>query len=322
MPLVSVIISTYNSSAFIVETLDSISRQSWKDIELIITDDCSADNTVSICNQWIGDHRSRFSGVQVITSEVNTGVSANANRGLRAARGEWVKFLGSDDTLLPDCLADNMHYISLDPGIRVLFSRIDIYNNDFSRGNYLATTPSGPITEESILWPGRSAGSQYRMLLVADRMHFSPSVFMYRDLIISLGGFDERFRLLEDYPLWLTVTKNGHRLYFMDRITVNYRRHPLAINNTGRPFLVNPNYFRAEPFRRLYTYPYLPLLVRSEQKFIWTVSQVFRNERLNRSTALTRFLFATVTIYLNPFRYMVKLGKVLRNDIMKSEFYS
>ena len=322
MSLVSVIISTYNSEAFIIETLESILHQSWKEIELIVTDDASTDDTVTICRRWLEDKSRRFTGVQVITSEINTGVSANANRGLKAASGEWVKFIGSDDTLLPGCLEENMHFIAENPNIRILFSRIDIYNDNFSPVNYLETTPAGEITTDSILWPGRDAGSQYRMLLVADRIHFSPSVFLHRDLIVSLGGFDERFRLLEDYPLWLIITKNGHKLYFMDKVTVNYRQHRGAINNTGKTFLVNPNYFRAEPFRRLYTYPFLPPLVRSEQKFRWIVSQSFRNDMLNRSTVLTRFLFVALTIYLNPFRYIIKLGKVFRQDLMKSEFYS
>lgn len=110
MSLVSVIISTYNSAAFIIETLESILHQSWKEIELIITDDASTDDTVTICRHWLEVNSGRFTGVQVITSEVNTGVSANANRGLRAAKGEWVKFIGSDDTLLPGCIEDNMHF--------------------------------------------------------------------------------------------------------------------------------------------------------------------------------------------------------------------
>ena len=322
MSLISVIISTYNSSVFILETLDSIRDQKWKDIELIITDDNSNDETLNTCYRWLEENSSRFRGTQVITSDLNTGVSANANRGLRAARGEWVKFIGSDDTLLPDCLEDNMNFISGNPNIKILFSRINIYNRDFSPGNYLETTPGGMITADSILWPGRSAESQYRMLLVSDRIHFSPSVFMHRSLVQSLGGFDERFRLLEDYPLWLALTKNGHRLYFMDKVTVNYRRHDLAINNTGRSFLVNPNYFRSEPFRRLYTYPFLPPLIRSEQKFRWVVSQVFRMNFINRPNCITRPLFDVLNIYLNPFRYMLKMQKVLRKESSQNEFYS
>lgn len=314
MSLVSVIISTYNSSRFIIETLESILNQKWRDVELVITDDHSTDNTLEICRNWISVNRERFSSCKIITSEKNTGVSANANRGLLAASGKWVKFIGSDDTLLPDCLTDNMKYIADNPAVRVLFSRVDKYNGSFSRENYIETTPQGDITEESILWPGRSAESQYKMLLIADRIHFSPSVFIHRELVLTLGGFDERFRLLEDYPLWLKITRNGNKLHFMDKVTVNYRQHSGAINNTGKLFVVNPNYFRAEAFRRLYTYPFLAPLYRSEQKFRWVVLQVFRIKLLNRPTFVTRVLYKTISIYLNPFRYMLRIQKLIMGD--------
>ena len=85
MSLVSVITATYNSSDFITETLDSIFNQTWEAVELIITDDNSLDDTVEVCRQWLNAKSSRFIRTELITSEVNTGVSGNANRGLMAA---------------------------------------------------------------------------------------------------------------------------------------------------------------------------------------------------------------------------------------------
>ena len=269
---------------------------------------------IAVCRRWLESNRHRFNKTDLLTTNINTGVSANANRGLKAATGEWIKFIGSDDTLQPDCLTDNMHFIADHPYIRILFSRIAIYHQSFIPENYLETTPGREISPQSIFWPERSAESQYRMLLTADRIHFSPSVFLHRETVILMGGFDERFRLLEDYPLWLTLTRNGHKLFFMDKVTVNYRRHSKAINNTGKSVLINPNYFRSETFRRIYTYPFLPRLVRSEQQYRWIVSQFFRCNLFNRSNLFTRRLYELLAIYLNPFRYAIKLKSVLKRD--------
>lgn len=107
--------------------------------------------------------------------------------------------------------------------------------------NFLVINPDGHIQPNSILWPERTAESQYEMLLVSDRIDFSPFVFINRDTILSLGGFDERFRLLEDYPLYLNLTKNGYELYFMYMVTVNYLQYRRGINNTGRTFIINLN---------------------------------------------------------------------------------
>jgi len=312
MSLVSVITATYNSSDFIIETLDSIFNQTWEDIELIITDDNSSDDTVEVCRQWLNANSSRFIRTELITSEVNTGVSGNANRGLMAARGEWIKFIGADDTLLPDCLKDNMNFIVNRSYIRILFSRINVYNQSFIQENYMKTTPFGEITRDSILWHERTAYSQYRMLLITDRIHFSPSVFLHRKTLNQLGGFNEEFKLLEDYPLWLAFTNNGYKLYFMDKVTVNYRQHPGAINNTGRSFLINPNYFRAESFRKAYTYPFLPRLIRVDQRFRYAVAHLFKSDFMNRSNCFTRMMYNSLAIYLNPFRYIIKLKSLFK----------
>jgi glycosyltransferase involved in cell wall biosynthesis len=319
--LVSIIISTYNSSPFIVETLESIANQSWKEIELIITDDCSEDDTVRISQEWLKENIHRFVNTVLLQSEKNTGIAANANRGLYSAKGDWIKFLGADDTLKTGCIEDNMSRVASDPEIKVLFSRIEVYRETFEQKNLIETIPDNQFYPDGIMAPARSAESQYKMLLLCDRIHFSPSVFLHRETLLSVGGLDERFRLLEDYPLWLNLTKNGHKLHFMEKITVNYRQHSKAINNTGIHFLINPNYFRLEDFRRIYTYPYLPAAIRLNQRFTWYASQVFRCNWLNRNNMFNRSLHSLLTSYLNPFKYYIFLKKRSCRSQKNNEFY-
>lgn len=320
-PLVSIIISTYNSSNFIVETLESIKVQKWSDIEIIITDDCSKDNTIEICRSWLNENSNRFIRHEVLTSDRNTGVSANANRGLLLSKGRWIKFLGADDTLKPDCISANMGWIITHPETKALFSRIEVFKDTFEPENLIETIPATPYNPSGILSSSRCAISQYKMLLISDRIHFAPSAFLNRETLISVGGFDERFKLLEDYPLWLNLTKNGHKLYFMDKVTVNYRMHSKAINNTGISYLVNPNYFMSEEFRRVYTYPYLPRDLKLDQRFSWYASQIFRLQWLNRNCKLNKGLLDLFTVYLNPFKQFVWIRRILDKSIQNNEFY-
>ncbi len=319
--LVSVIISSYNSSSFIIETLDSVARQTWKDLELIITDDCSSDGTVELCTRWLGEHGPRFVSAKLLSAIENGGVSANANRGLHAAQGEWIKFLAADDILKPYCIEANIAWISSNPEVKVLFSRIEIFQNTFHKSNFINTVPGSPYDYKGILSVNRSASSQYKMLLMGDRIHFSPSLFIARKTLLSIGGFDERFRLLEDYPLWLNLTKNGHKLYFMDKATVCYRQHSAAINNTTTTFIVNPNYFKTEDFRRLYIYPFLPVDLRLDQKYKWFVVQVFRNDFFNKNNKVNKFLMRLLTVYLNPFRYFLWFSKQVNKKRLNNELY-
>ena len=79
-PLVSVPVVTYNSANTILETLESIKAQTYPNIELIISDDCSTDNTIELCLEWLELYKERFTRTEVLTVEKNTGVSANVNR--------------------------------------------------------------------------------------------------------------------------------------------------------------------------------------------------------------------------------------------------
>ncbi len=319
--LVSVIIASYNSSQYIEETLNSVKSQSWPELELIITDDHSTDNTTKLCQGWLIENKHHFVNTQLLYAEKNTGVSANLNRGLHVAKSEWIKFLAADDALKPNCIKDNMSWIACHPQTKVLFSRIEVYKNTFKPQNLIDTIPNAADHPKSILHESRSVDSQYKMLLLSDRINFTPSAFLNRQTLMSVKGYDERFKLIEDYPLWLKLTKSGHKLYFMNKTTVNYRRHSKAINNTDINYLIKPNYFRTENFRKIYTYPYLPIDIRLNQRFQWFVKQIFRWDYLNRNKKINRFLLDFITTCINPFKYYIWLKKRFNKKLQNNEFY-
>ena len=80
-PLVSIIIVTYNSANFVLETLESTKKQSYPNIELIVTDDCSSDKTIEICKEWMEKNKTFFIGTSLLIAEKNTGISGRYDRG-------------------------------------------------------------------------------------------------------------------------------------------------------------------------------------------------------------------------------------------------
>jgi glycosyltransferase involved in cell wall biosynthesis len=131
--LVSVPVITYNSSKYVLETLESIKAQTYQNIELIISDDCSTDNTVEICRKWIEENKSRFVRTELITSDVNTGVSANGNRGRNACRGEWIKSIAGDDLLMPNCIESYVNYVKQTPEAIYIFSKVEAFGAESIR---------------------------------------------------------------------------------------------------------------------------------------------------------------------------------------------
>lgn len=100
-PLVTLIIPCHNAAPWLAATLESALAQTWTPFEIVVVDDGSTDNSLSVARQYACDH------LQVIT-QPNAGAAAARNTGLRAARGEFIQFLDADDLLAPDKIARQM----------------------------------------------------------------------------------------------------------------------------------------------------------------------------------------------------------------------
>jgi glycosyltransferase involved in cell wall biosynthesis len=231
-PLVSIIVITYNSAKYIVETLESIKAQTYRNIELIISDDCSNDDTIKICKKWIAENKGRFVKTELITSLVNTGIPANCNRGMIPAKGEWVKFIAGDDILIASAVNEVIRFIEENDKVEILDSKVDIYNEDLSLkiGNYDFQNNcfhDNEITAQEQL-------AIFIKRLDGRRIITTLGVFAKRKLIDNLGGFDIRYKLLEDAPMWYKVLKSNIKFYFLNKVTVLYRTHKNSISNPDR----------------------------------------------------------------------------------------
>lgn len=221
-PLVSVVVVAYNSSATVLETLDSIKNQTYRNIELIITDDASKDDTVSLCNKWLDANGERFVLAKVVTNEKNTGISANANRGCFASQGEWIKIIAGDDKLFPSCVEDNVNFIQCNPHVDIVFSCLKAFGDgDNDTISYL----------NSIIWtkPNKLNIQDLHMLECYYNIFGTPTSFFSKSLFLSLGGFNYNIPLIEDWPFWVKVTKH-YKVIVMDRVTVWYRVHNKSIS--------------------------------------------------------------------------------------------
>jgi len=101
-PLVSICIPTYNGAKYIRETLDSAINQTYKNIEIIITDDCSSDETLSICFQYA----KKDPRIKVFQNNQNLGLVGNWNESIEKSSSNWIKFLFQDDLLKPVCVEE------------------------------------------------------------------------------------------------------------------------------------------------------------------------------------------------------------------------
>jgi glycosyltransferase involved in cell wall biosynthesis len=122
---VSIIIPVYNVSKYLVRCLDSVVSQSFQDIECILVDDCGKDSSVDIAKEFIKCYQGPIS-FKLLHHERNRGLSAARNTGIEAANGDYLFFLDSDDTIVPDAIESLLNLFEKYPDI------------NFAQGNILA----------------------------------------------------------------------------------------------------------------------------------------------------------------------------------------
>lgn len=228
LPLVSVPVITYNSSATVIETLDSIYNQTYPNIELIVSDDCSTDNTVELCREWIESHKERFARTELLTVEKNTGVAGNCNRSGAACRGEWSKGIAGDDILMPNCIQDCIDYVTAHPDTIWLFGKMETFGSTAEENNRVAAffdySFFDMIPEEQL----------HRLIFKGNCLP-APATFVniQRNREIGVKN-DERIPLLEDWPKWINLLRAEVKLHFVNKTIVKYRVTPGALSTTQK----------------------------------------------------------------------------------------
>ncbi len=230
-PLVSVAVVTYNSSKTVVETLDSIYNQTYPNLELIVSDDCSKDDTIGICREWIEVHKKRFVRTELLTVKKNTGVSANSNRGNAACYGGWIKGIAGDDVLLPDCIETYVNYICEHPEAIIVFAKMELFGGTEERRKFV----ENQFLFDFFNW---TPEEQYDFLTLERNCIPAPTCFYnkYKIEVLNIKN-DERIPLLEDWPKWIKMTKAGVRFHFIDKVTVKYRVAESSLSTTEKKSL-------------------------------------------------------------------------------------
>ncbi|ACB76044.1 glycosyltransferase family 2 protein [Opitutus terrae] len=206
-PLVSVVMAAYNAAIHVVAALDSVAGQTWPHIEIIVVDDGSTDGTPAILA-----HYSQFRGIQIITQS-NRGQCAALNRGLAAAKGEFIKFLDSDDLLSPNAIAVQVAALQDRPGL-VAYGEWARFHTEPKEAQFRRRPgwhDAGPIDWLVEIWDDGQPMMQCGQFLVPHA------------LLARTGGWDERLSLVNDFEFFARVVLASSGVVFTPAARLYYR---------------------------------------------------------------------------------------------------
>jgi hypothetical protein len=212
-PLVSVVIPCCNQARFLGEAIESVSRQIYPAVELIVVDDGSTDET---CEVALG------SGVTRLVRQPNRGLPAARNAGLHRATGEYVVFLDADDRLLPEAVEAGVEHFTRYP------------DSAFVSGHYRYIGEDGSFRNEC---PQVAVDRDPYVTLLRGNYVGAASSAMFRRAILAVeGGFDESLRACEDYDLYLRLART-YPIAQYGRTIAEYRQHGMSMSQDARLML-------------------------------------------------------------------------------------
>lgn len=193
-PKVSVLMCVYNDEQFVSQAIESVLAQTYQDFEFVIVDDGSSDGTAEI----LAKHARREPRIRVL-SQANRGTTAAANFGLSQCRGVYVARLDSDDISLPHRLEVEVNFLDRHPDIALVGGGTEIID---VQGRVVG------VRNIRASWPKRA---------LRHRCIYQQSDVMFRrELVLTLGGYREKFYNAQDYDLWLRISEVAGVAKLMD----------------------------------------------------------------------------------------------------------
>jgi glycosyltransferase involved in cell wall biosynthesis len=203
-PLVTIVTPVYNQGKFIEETIRSVLNQDYSNIEYLVIDDGSTDDTPEVL--------SKFSDQISCLRQENVGQAETLNRGWETARGEIIGYLSADDILYPGAVSKLVRVLERDKDTVCVFPDADLIDNE-SR-----------VVKKSVCRPFDLAD-----LVVLQECYIGPGALFRRSAFQSSGGWRSDLRLAPDREFWIRLASCGN-FKMLTEVLAGYRMHPLSIS--------------------------------------------------------------------------------------------
>lgn len=212
-PLVSIVIPCYNHEQFVQDCIQSVIDQTYENIELIIIDDGSKDNSVLKIQEMTEKCKKRFSRFEV-RSRPNRGLSATLNESIEWCKGKYFAAVASDDIILKSKIDLQVNFMEKNTDITAIFGS----------ANYIDESNNVKIID-----PLKQQEYIFDKIFLNECQFYAPTQLMRKSILDEIGGYNTDI-LVEDWYMWLKMAEKG-RVYCLSDKLANYRIHA---NNTTK----------------------------------------------------------------------------------------
>jgi len=206
-PLISVVMSVYNSEKFLEEAIESILNQSYENFEFIIIDDGSTDNTLRILNQY----HQKDNRIKIISRE-NKGLAYSLNEGINIAKGEYIARMDADDIATTDRFEKQIKFMR-NNDLDICGAYVNIMGD--VKKNFVVRQP---VSDKDI---------KFTLIFMSPFSH--PSIMMKKKIFDKVRYSD--YAAAQDYKLWTDIAKHGYKMGNLPEVVLHYRIHQSQISS-------------------------------------------------------------------------------------------
>ncbi|ANU27625.1 glycosyltransferase family 2 protein [Planococcus versutus] len=213
---VSVIIPTYNRSELLIKAIGSLKNQSHQNMEIIIIDDFSTDDTAAVVKEMTDER------IIYLQHDTNKGGAAARNTGIRRATGDFIGFLDSDDQWLPEKLEKQLEKFKEQPGIGVVYTGVQVVNENNLNTRKIIPECRGRILSE---------------LFKSNCIDTTSSVLVKKKVLDKVNGFDEKLPSCQDWDLYIRLAQVTQFDFVKDSMVLFYHHSGERITTNKRSVL-------------------------------------------------------------------------------------
>lgn len=217
-PLVSVAIISYNNREFLNDCLQSIIKQDYPNLEIIVGDDASTDGSLELLEKFESEH----SNIKIIKHSRNVGITSNSNDVHFACTGKYIAWMGGDDLMLPEKISKQVDYMEKHSDCTMTYHNLEVFQSETNKFLYYF---NDNFKKDGNVRTQVKYGAFNGACSVMIRKNKAPA-----------HGFDERIPVASDYLFWVETLANGGNIHFINEVLGKYRRHYKNVTSADSNF--------------------------------------------------------------------------------------
>ncbi|MEI0525695.1 glycosyltransferase [Brachyspira murdochii] len=219
-PLISIIIPVYNGENYIKDTINSALNQTYRNIEVIVVDDGSKDDTANIVKSF----RDKITYIY----KNNGGVASALNYAIKEAKGDYISWLSHDDIYYPNKIEEEVNELENIDDKTVIYSGFEFVNEKLE----LIT-----VFENSYKTEYRRLNNNFYSILLSDIG--GCTLLIPKEVFSNVGFFNENLLCVQDYDFWFRMFKHGYKVKYIPKVLLQYRIHKKQDSNSKKDLLRN-----------------------------------------------------------------------------------